>query len=80
MPFARTESGKRGGFYAGAGFGVMFANYMFQVEGPIWENNFAINIVTGINIFEMFDISYTLRTDFRSANGKLSVGYVYRFK
>jgi hypothetical protein len=85
-----SGNGKDGGFYAGAGIGVMCANYTFkteilentfQTEGPIWENTFAVNFVIGVNMFDMFDFSYTLRTDFKTGtNSKLSVGYVYRFK
>ena len=80
MPFARSASGKKGGWYAGAGLGVMFANYTFEIEGPVWDTAFAVNIVTGFYLFDMFDVSYTLRTNFKSAGGKLSVGYVHRFK
>jgi len=79
-PFPRTADGKRGGWYVGVGIGAMFANYMFDVVGSIWDNTIAMNIVTGFNLFDMFDISYTLRTNFTSADNKLSVGYVYRFK
>jgi len=80
VPFPRTADGKRGGWYAGVGIGAMFANYTFKVAGSIWDTVIATNIVTGFNLFEMLDISYTIRTDFNLANGKLSVGYVYRFK
>ena len=81
VPFARLAGGKRsGGWYAGAGCGGMFAKYTFEVEGPVWVNTFAMNIVTGFNIFDMVDISYTLRTDFKSLDNKLAVGYVYRFR
>ncbi|WP_461255310.1 hypothetical protein [Treponema sp. R80B11-R83G3] len=79
-PFERSEGEKRGGYYAGAGIGVMFANYTYKVAGAIWDTAFAVNIVIGLNLFEMFDISYTLRTNFTSADNKLSIGYVYRFK
>jgi len=85
VPFARNKQGKRaGGWYAGAGLGVMFTNYTFEIEQlnttiAIWDNVFVMNIVTGFNL-GMFDISYTLQTDFKSLIGKLSFGYVYRFK
>ena len=85
LPFTRTARGKRGGWYAGAGLGVMFAKYTFEIEGPIWDTAFVVNLVTGFNILDMFDISYTLRTDFKSRyfgdwfNGKFTIGYVYRF-
>jgi len=79
VPFPRTADGKRGGWYAGVGIGAMFANYTFKVAGSIWDTVIATNIVTGFNLFDMLDISYTIRTDFNLSNGKLSVGYVYRF-
>jgi len=81
-PFARTADGKRGGWYAGAGIGAMFASYQFKtVSRPIWDTTtIAVNLVIGLNIFDMFDISYTIRTNFKSADSKLSVGYVYRVK
>ena len=80
VPFPRTADGKRGGWYLGVGIGAMFANYTFEVEGPIWDTVITANIVTGFNLFDMIDVSYTIRTDFNMADGKLSVGYVYRFK
>jgi len=62
----------------------MFTNYTFEIQGfdataTIWDTTFAMNVVTGFNL-GMFDISYTLQTDFNSFIGKLSIGYVYRFK
>jgi len=79
-PFAREASGKGGGLYAGAGIGAMFANYKFEkVKNPIWDNTVAVNLVVGINLFGGLDISYTVRTDFKSADNKLSIGYVHRF-
>jgi len=85
VPFKRTKQGKRaGGWYAGVGLGVMFMDYIFDIEQlntttTIWETVVAMNIVAGLNL-GMFDISYTLQTDFISLLGKLSIGYVYRFK
>jgi len=80
LPFPRTKANKRtGGWYAGVGVGVMFTNYTFTDVGTIWDTCTAMNIFTGFNL-GMFDISYTLRTDFNSFNGKLAIGYVYRFK
>jgi len=65
-------------WYAGAGFGFMLATYEFP-EGEINENTFAVDLSTGVIIKNMFNISYTLRTDFRSANNKIAVGYIKRF-
>jgi len=80
VPFKQTHLETRdGGWYAGAGFGVMIGEYTFDGTLSVWDTVFAINIVTGFNL-GFFDISYTLRTDFNNINGKLMVGYVYRFK
>ena len=79
-PFPRPVGGILYGWYAGAGLGAMFANYKYDVAGPIRDTAIAINFVAGVTIFDMIDVSYTLRTDFKSANNKLSVGYVYRLK
>jgi tetratricopeptide (TPR) repeat protein len=67
------------GWYAGAGGGFMLAEYTFP-EGKIPVNTFALDLITGMNLWNMLDISYTLRTDFKSANNKISVGYTYRFR
>ena len=68
-----------GGWYAGGGFGFMIASFdAYGVEHT--KTGFVIDIVAGINLFDMIDISYTLRTNFSSANNKLAVGYTYRFK
>jgi len=87
LPFPRIFADVReGGWYAGAGCGVMFGRYTFDYklsalddELEIWDTVFALNIVTGFNC-DIFDISFTLRTDFKNFNGKLLVGYVYRLK
>ena len=68
------------GVYAGAGGGYMWATYTFSVEGELPINTFAIDAVAGINLFDMLDISYTFRTDFKNASNKVSVGYTYRFR
>jgi len=68
-----------GGWYAGAGVGYMLAYYSAPVWGDMNENIFAFDICTGVIINNMFNISYTLRTDFLSASNKISVGYVKRF-
>jgi hypothetical protein len=67
-----------GGWYAGAGAGFMLATYQFP-EGEINENTFAVDIGTGIIIKDIFNISYTLRTNFESASNKISVGFIKRF-
>jgi hypothetical protein len=74
MPFA-----EKFGWYAGAGAGFMFANYTFP-EGKIADNTFAVDFCTGFILWDMLNVSYTFRTNFRSAGNKVAVGYVKRFK
>jgi len=69
----------RGGWYIGGGIGFMLASE----SGPGYTINpriIAADAVTGVNILNVLDISYTLHTDFASAGSKLSVGYTYRFQ
>ena len=73
-PFA-----EKGGWYAGAGAGYLIAEYKFT-QGNVPLNIFALNITAGINLFDMLDISYTLRTNFEVGSNKISVGYTYRFR
>ena len=70
---------KSGGWYAGAGGGYMYGKYTFP-EGDIPVNIFAVDAVTGINIGNMLDVSYTARSSFKSMNHKVAVGCTYRFK
>jgi hypothetical protein len=77
LPVGRQ--GISGGWYAGAGAGYMLGAYTFP-EITIPVNEFAVDLIAGVNIWNMLDISYTLRTNFKSANNKLAVGYTYRFK
>ena len=74
VPFTRS-----GGWYAGAGGGYMLAEYTFPEE-KIPVRILALDVTTGIMLWNMVDISYTLRTDFKSANNKMSIGYTYRFR
>jgi len=60
-----------GGFY-------MIGNYTFSY-GETVINLFGLDVVTGINIGNVFNLSYTLRTDFNSIKSKVMVGLVYRF-
>ena len=84
QPF--TESGGwfagGSGWFAGGGGGYMIGNYTFSKEDipDIPVNIFALDIIAGVNIGNMLDVSYTLRTNFKSANHKLAVGYTHRFK
>jgi len=73
MPFA-----SKGGWYAGAGGGFMFANYTFP-EGKVADNTFAVDLNAGVILWDILTISYTLRTNFSSVGNKAAVGYVKRF-
>jgi hypothetical protein len=74
LPFPQS-----GGWYIGAGGGYMLGEYTFP-EGKYPIDIFAADLITGVNILNMIDISYTLRTNFEGASNKISVGYTYRFK
>ena len=67
------------GAYAGAGGGFMIAKYSFP-SADLFENSFAMDAIAGVNLFNMLDVSYTLRTNFKNTMSKLAVGYTYRFK
>ena len=68
-----------GGWYIGAGGGYMTGRYTISgVQVPVGV--FAVDLITGFNVVDVFDISYTVRSDFRSVNHKLSMGYTYRFQ
>jgi TolB-like protein len=68
----------RGGWYAGIGGGYMFGEYTFN-DGRAGINIFAFNLTTGFLIGNVFNISYTLRTNFEGTSNKVSAGYTYRF-
>ena len=82
-PFARyclfLPFREKGGVYFGAGGGYMASHYSYEGrEYP--ENLFAADFAAGVNIGDVFDLSYTLRTDFAKVSHKVSAGYIYRFK
>jgi len=71
----------RGGWYAGIGASFMTGQYKF-FYGEAQVNVFAFDLITGFNIMNFLDISYTFRIggfDSSLCGGKLSIGYVYRF-
>jgi len=70
---------KSGGWYAGVGGGYMFGKYTFPEE-DIPLSIFAFDVTSGVNIGNILDVSYTLRTTFKTVNHKVAVGYTYRFK
>jgi len=66
--------------YAGLGGGFMINSYRFDKEGNYSDNNPAAAGIMGVNLLDMIDISYTLRTNFSGFSHKVSAGYVYRFQ
>jgi len=74
LPFAQFAD-----WYIGAGGGYMLGEYTFPEE-KISVNILALDVTTGIILWNMLDVSYSLRTDFKSANNKMSIGYTYRFR
>lgn len=70
---------RKNGLYAGAGGGYMIAKYSFP-DGDISNNTIAADICTGFIFANLVNISYTLRTNFSSANNRLALGVIYRFK
>ena len=77
VPFALSA----GGWYAGAGAGLMIQTFTFFDSGKITGTVFAVDVSTGFVFRSGINISYTLQTDFTYAtNHKFSLGYAYRFK
>ena len=74
LPFARFA-----GMYIGIGGGFMSAEYSLDAYTES-KRIPAMNFTAGLNFWNFFDISYTLRTDFKSASNKLALGFSYRFK
>jgi TolB-like protein len=58
LPFAQSA-----GWYIGAGGGYMLGEYTFPEE-KIPVNILALDVTTGIILWNMLDVSYSLRTDF----------------
>jgi len=67
------------GLYAGLGGCYIMTNYDFS-DGAVSLHTFAAEITTGVTIIDMINMSYSLRTDFKGVDHKISVGYFYRFK
>ena len=70
----------KGGWYIGAGGGYYLPVYTFPDGKTSQDNFFTASIVTGFNIGNFLDISYTLRTNFAEISGKAAVGACFRFK
>jgi len=68
-----------GGWYVGTGSGYSIARYNMP-EKHIVLNIIAMDFIAGVIIGNVFNISYTLRTNFESASNKIAIGYTCRFK
>jgi|GEM_PF-786921 len=77
LPFALPFEG--GGLHAGAGMGFMIAEYQFD-DFSIPTRVLAMDFTAGLNMANMIEVSYTLRTSFSSVSHKLSIGYTHRFR
>ena len=78
--FMPVSEKMKGGLYTGFGGGFSYASYRFHDENDHTENSFAASFIAGVNVFNMIDISWTLKTDFSTIGYKTSVGYTYRFR
>jgi len=68
----------KGGLFIGAGGGYMTGLIDFSF-GQAEIDIIAYNAAVGINIGNIFNISYTLITDLERITNKASIGFVYRF-
>jgi len=69
---------EKGGGFIGTGVGYMFGERTYQdLKESI--SIIAADFIVGVNILNFLDISYTLRTNFKSLSNKLSFGYTHRF-
>jgi len=68
---------EKGGFFFSMGIGYLLGNCTFEY-GSVSLNLFAYNFTAGVNIGNVINVSYTLKTDFNSVGSKFSIGYVFR--
>ena len=68
----------RGGWYAKSGAGVRFVNYTLGYTGGN-ASLFIMNFSSGVNLFNWLDLSFTLRTNFKSFQSLYNAGFTYRF-
>jgi len=68
-----------GGWHIGAGVGFIIEEHRFA-HFAIQRRAFIADFVTGFNVENRLDISYTLRTDFSAFMQKISVGFTHRFQ
>ena len=69
----------RGGWHIGAGVGFIIEEHRFA-HFAIQRRDFIADFVTGFNVGNRLDISYTLRTDFSTLMQKVSIGFTHRFQ
>jgi hypothetical protein len=67
-----------GGFYIGGGGGLVIREYTAGGEAAS-EKIFAASFTAGYIFLDMFDISYSLRTNLDWKTSKLAVGFIKRF-
>ena len=71
---------ERGGWHIGAGSSFMMAEYRFH-DHVVPRRILAVDFAAGLNIGNMLNISYTLRTNFSTVTTNIaSVGFAYRFQ
>ena len=70
----------RGGMYIGSGVGYLYSVTTHSDESSTIGRKILADGTIGANIVDIFDVSYTLRTNFTKVTNKFSVGYTYRFK
>ena len=68
-----------GGFFISAGAGYLYGYYKYSY-GDMNLYFVPANFSAGINLFDCFNITYTLKTDFSMVSHKIAVGIIYRFK
>ena len=68
------------GAYVGLGGGYYMVSYKLDAGGDYSENFFAAAATAGVKLFNMIDVSYTMKTNFNGIMHKVSAGYNYRFK
>jgi len=79
LPFDLPFSG--GGLHVGAGAGFKFEEYRVAAHGiSAPRRAFVIDVAAGVNVANIIDVSYTLRTDFTTIVHKASVGFTHRFQ
>jgi len=68
----------RGGWHLGAGGSFKMEEYRFEGPGiTVSRNAFFADFTTGFNFGNVFDVSYTLRTDFDKFLHKVSMGFTF---